>query len=124
MDPISGVLLGVFDCVGEIVHGLVAGPAEVGRQVTPMLRTYNSGQQSDNNEITCPVTSSGARKGARAAAQVALCTGKGLGRIVTGSLKGPMLVMHGATRGFHNLPRLYGDEVRQFENVTGLKVGC
>jgi hypothetical protein len=54
---------------------------------------------------------------------IAVSAGKGLGRIVTASLKSPMLVLHGVTRGFHNLPKLYGEEVREYENVTDLKSG-
>jgi hypothetical protein len=58
-----------------------------------------------------------------AVAQVALGTAKGLGRIVTTSLKSPALILHGVTRGFHNLPKAYGEEVRQYENVIGLRSG-
>ena len=57
------------------------------------------------------------------ARQVALGTAKGFGRIVTTSLKSPAVIMHGITRGFHNLPKAYGEEVRQYENVTGLRSG-
>jgi hypothetical protein len=58
-----------------------------------------------------------------AAKNIALETGKGLGRIVGAGLKAPMTVTHGVTRGFHNLPKLYGDDVREYENVTDLKSG-
>jgi hypothetical protein len=55
--------------------------------------------------------------------EIALSTGKGLGRIVGAPLKAPMVFTHGVTRGFHNLPKLYGGEVREYENVTDLKSG-
>lgn len=57
------------------------------------------------------------------AAKVAVETGKGLMRIVTASLKAPIIISHGVTRGMHNFPKVYGEEVRQYENVTGLKSG-
>ena len=60
---------------------------------------------------------------AHASGQVAIGTARGLGRVVTTSLKSPALIMHGVTRGFHNLPKTYGEEVRQYETVTGLRSG-
>lgn len=58
-----------------------------------------------------------------AAKQVAIGTGKGLGQIVGAGLKAPMTFAHGLTRGFHNAPKLYGEDVRQYENVTDLRSG-
>jgi hypothetical protein len=123
MDPISGLLLGFYDCVEEMALGLIAGPVELGRQTSPILTRYKSRWQEDHNGVPLPVTGSDVKRGRRMAARVAIGTGKGLGRVVTANLKLPMLVMHGLTRGFHNLPRSYGDEVRQYENVTGLRSG-
>jgi hypothetical protein len=61
--------------------------------------------------------------GANAAGSIALSTGKGLGRIVGASLKAPMTFTHAITRGFHNVPKLYGSEVREYENVVDLRSG-
>lgn len=58
-----------------------------------------------------------------AAKEVAISTGKGLGRIVGATVKAPMTFTHGITRGFHNLPKLYGDEVREYENITDIRSG-
>lgn len=58
-----------------------------------------------------------------AAKEVALSTGKGLGRIVGASLKAPMTFTHAITRGFHNVPKVYGGEVREYENVVDMKSG-
>ena len=122
-DPLSGVLLGVYDTVGEIMLGVVSGPVEFGRQATPMLTRFESRQRSNPDGNTRPVTSDDVKGAPQAAGKVAKEAGKGLGRIVTASLKTPMLTTHGLTRGFHNLPKLYGEEVREYENITGLRSG-
>ncbi|KAI4196827.1 MAG: hypothetical protein LQ350_006293 [Teloschistes chrysophthalmus] len=50
--------------------------------------------------------------------------GKGLGRIVGAGLKSPLDFTLGLARGFHNAPKLYGDEsVRQPDKVTGIQSG-
>jgi hypothetical protein len=122
-DPLSGALLAVYDTVGEVMLGIVAGPVELGRQATPMLTRFESRQRSNPDGNTQPVTSQDVKGAPYAAGRVALETGKGLGRIVTAGLKTPVMATHGLTRGFHNLPKLYGEEVRQYENVTGLRSG-
>ena len=54
----------------------------------------------------------------------ALYTGKGVGRIVGVGLKSPMDITMSLARGFHNAPKLYGDEsVRQTDKVTGIQSG-
>ena len=54
----------------------------------------------------------------------ALGAGKGVGRIVEAGLKSPMDFTLGLARGFHNAPKLYGDEtVRRTEKITGLQSG-
>ena len=58
-----------------------------------------------------------------AAGQVAKGTGKGLGKIVGAGFKAPMTFTHGLTRGFHNVPKLYGEDVREYENVVDIKSG-
>lgn len=54
----------------------------------------------------------------------AVGAGKGLGRIVGTGLKSPMDFTLSLARGFHNAPKLYGDEsVRQEEKITGFQSG-
>ncbi|KAL9586204.1 MAG: hypothetical protein Q9212_001075 [Teloschistes hypoglaucus] len=54
----------------------------------------------------------------------AVGSGKGLGRIVGAGLKSPLDFTLGLARGFHNAPKLYGDEsVRQPDKVTGIQSG-
>lgn len=50
--------------------------------------------------------------------------GKGVGRIVGAGLKSPMDFTLGLARGFHNAPKLYGDEsVRQADKITDFQSG-
>ncbi|KAL8672527.1 MAG: hypothetical protein Q9168_003030, partial [Polycauliona sp. 1 TL-2023] len=51
-------------------------------------------------------------------------TSKGIGRIVGAGLKSPMDFTLSLARGFHNAPKLYGDEsVRHPDKVTGIQSG-
>ena len=99
--------------------GLVAGPVELGKQASPMLKRYES-RQDGLAQPRSPIQRNGVP---HAAGQVALSSAKGLGRVVTAGLKCPMTFMNGLTRGFHNLPKSYGEQVREYENVTGLRSG-
>jgi hypothetical protein len=117
-DPLSGVLLSTYDVVGNMMLGLVAGPVELGKQT--MLRRVNA---EHKKQRVGQATADDTKGVPHVAGQVALGTAKGIGRIVTTTLKSPAIIMHGITRGFHNLPKAYGEEVRQYENVTGLRSG-
>ncbi|KAK3044534.1 hypothetical protein LTS18_001007, partial [Coniosporium uncinatum] len=55
--------------------------------------------------------------------KTALGTGKGIQRIVGAGLKSPLDFSMGLAKGFHNAPKLYGDEVRQVDKVTGFNSG-
>ena len=53
----------------------------------------------------------------------AIDTGKGLARIVGAGFKSPMDFSLNVAKGFHNVPKLYGGEVRKVDNVTDFKSG-
>ena len=54
----------------------------------------------------------------------AIGAGKGISRIVEAGMKSPMDFTLGLARGFHNAPKLYGDDtVRPQEKVTGFQSG-
>lgn len=53
----------------------------------------------------------------------AVSTGKGIGRIVGAGFKSPMEFSLNVAKGFHNVPKLYGGEVRQVDKVTDLQSG-
>lgn len=64
------------------------------------------------------------KEGSQMSLESALHTGKGVGRIVGVGLKSPMDFTMSLARGFHNAPKLYGDEsVRQTEKITGIQSG-
>jgi len=54
----------------------------------------------------------------------ALGAGKGVSRIVGAGLRSPLDFTLSLARGFHNAPKLYGDEsVRQADRITGFQSG-
>jgi hypothetical protein len=54
----------------------------------------------------------------------AISSGKGLSRIIEAGMKSPMDFTLGLARGFHNAPKLYGDDtVRPQSKVTGIQSG-
>ena len=50
-------------------------------------------------------------------------TGKGVGRIVGAGFKSPLDFSMNVAQGFHNVPKLYGGDVRQVDKVTNLQSG-
>jgi hypothetical protein len=191
-DPLSAVCFATYDTVGDVMNGLIAGPMEACRQVTPMLVKYEERQNnlqtpnvrtsvlqestplspqqshsqsqhqpemvSDPAQVDGSATTLGVpvspemqlqpdhwagseqpnicsdappsqrrnstlEAAPNAAKQVAIGTGKGLGRIIGAGLKAPMTFTHGISRGFHNAPKLYGEQVREYENITDLRSG-
>ena len=66
---------------------------------------------------------SGSQAG-RISLDAAVGAGKGVGRILGAGLKSPMDFTLSIARGFHNAPKLYGDEsVRQADKVTDFQSG-
>ena len=69
--------------------------------------------QSQTGEAISHLTMEGAVTGARA-----------IGRIASAGLKSPLDFTMGLAKGFHNAPKLYGDDtVRQSDKVTGIGSG-
>ncbi|KAF2472961.1 uncharacterized protein BDR25DRAFT_366188 [Lindgomyces ingoldianus] len=118
-DPMSAIAFATYDTVGDVLLGLVEGPVEAYRQfgIADVERKRRLEEASPSHGNSSPALSSNAYK------QVAISTGKGFGRIVGAGVKAPMTFTHNLTRGFHNAPKLYGDEVREYENVTDIRSG-
>jgi hypothetical protein len=53
----------------------------------------------------------------------AVDTGKGLARILGAGFKSPMDFSLNVAKGLHNVPKLYGAEVRQVDKVTDFQSG-
>jgi hypothetical protein len=100
-DPISGVFAAAHATIG----GVVMGVADYPLMITKMIKERR------------PVA-----KGM--AVEFALDGGKGISRIIGTGLNAPMEFTLGLSRGFHNVPKIYGDEtVRSEERVSGMKDG-
>lgn len=100
-DPISGVLSAVHGTIGGVVMGVADYPIEI----TKMAKA--------NRDVAAGL-----------ATDFALDSGKGVSRIVGTTLKAPMDITLNISKGFGNLPKLYGDEtVRKEEQVTGVVSG-
>jgi len=53
----------------------------------------------------------------------AVVTGKGIGRIVGAGVKSPLDFSMNVSKGFHNIPKLMGGDVRQVDKVTDFQSG-
>jgi hypothetical protein len=53
----------------------------------------------------------------------AVNTGKGIGRIIGAGFKSPLDFTLNVSKGFHNVPKLMGGDVRQVDKVTDLQSG-
>lgn len=56
-------------------------------------------------------------------ADAAVSTGKGIGKIVGAGFKSPLDFSLNVSKGFHNVPKLLGGDVRQVDKVTDLQSG-
>lgn len=100
-DPISGVFSAANATVGGVVMGVIDYPLEISKMVREE-RSVAKGMAVD----------------------FALDSNKGISRIIGTGLKAPMEFTLGLSRGFHNAPKIYGDEtVRKEERVAGVKSG-
>lgn len=85
-----------------------------------LLATYDTVEQIVYGVAEGPITAATSKNPVKG---IAVGTGKGLGRIIGTSLKAPMSLTYGIARGFHNTPKLYGDEVRDVGKITGVPTG-
>ncbi|KAI6715208.1 hypothetical protein PZA11_004863 [Diplocarpon coronariae] len=100
-DPISGVFAAAHSTIGGVMMGVADYPIEI----TKMVR-------SDRDVAK------------NLAADFALDSGKGISRMVGTGLKAPMEFTQNVSKGFGNVPKLYGDDtVREDARVTGLLSG-
>lgn len=100
-DPISGIVAATHSTIGGVVMGIVDYPIEI----TKMMKS--------DREVTKTL-----------ATDFALDSGKGISRIIGTGLRAPMDFTMNISRGFGNVPRLYGDDtVRRNEKVTGIDSG-
>ncbi|KAL2063107.1 hypothetical protein VTL71DRAFT_6179 [Oculimacula yallundae] len=100
-DPISGIISATHRTIGGVVMGVADYPIEIMKMVKA------------DREVAAGL-----------ATDFALDSGKGISRIVGTGLKAPMDMTLNISRGFGNVPKLYGDEtVREEEKITGVVSG-
>lgn len=93
------------------------------RQHTPHCGESSTQRQDSSTSGTEKRTNSGTQPGFVENMESAVDTGKGLARIVGAGFKSPMDFSLNIAKGFHNVPKLYGAEVRQVDKVTDLQSG-
>lgn len=86
-------------------------------------RSRSSSQDRSSLGTSLQISSSDSQSG-QISLDAAVGAGKGIGRIVGAGVKSPMEFTLNLARGFHNAPKLYGDEsVRHPDKVTGIRSG-
>ncbi|KAK3201264.1 hypothetical protein GRF29_185g353104 [Pseudopithomyces chartarum] len=92
-DPLSAVVVSTYDLLGDIFLGLAGGPLEIARQIGPA----RSSQRREE---------------------------------LARQAQNPLWLEDGArsrddtlTRGFHNMPKMYGEELREYEEIVDMKTG-
>ncbi|KAL3423596.1 glycosyltransferase family 28 domain-containing protein [Phlyctema vagabunda] len=102
-DPISRGAAACFRAFSGMAMGVVEVPSET-------LKPLQSGSGKNYNDLL---------------RQTGVHTSKGLGRFVRAFVQAPVDISGGLTKGFHNLPKLWGDDtVRPHEQVSDFKSGA
>lgn len=90
----------------------------------PSSRSRSPRRSSTDTGSQHPERHDSASEAAHISLDAAVGASKGVGRIVGVGLRSPLDFTLGLARGFHNAPKLYGDEsVRQAEKVTDFQSG-
>lgn len=88
------------------------------------LSRSSSRSSSPNRQVPHRHRSLPSSQAGQISLEAAVGAGKSIKQIVGAGLKSPMDFTLSLARGFHNAPKLYGDEsVRQADKVTGLQSG-
>lgn len=92
--------------------------------LTGSLSRSSSRNSSPNRQAPQHHRSLSGSQAGQISLDAAVGAGKSIKQIVGAGLKSPMDFTLSLARGFHNAPKLYGDEsVRQADKVTGLQSG-
>lgn len=128
-DPISAVIVSTYDVVGDVLLGAAGGPLEVVRQFGPARNAIRSEHLAQMSQISLSLDNGPDSKVdplmAGPKALIHFCNGtyKGVRKIVETGIKTPMTYGHSLTRGFHNMPKLYGEKLREHGEIGDLKTG-
>ena len=101
-DPLSGALSATFGAVGTIAQRVGDYPLLLAKVL----------EAKEDDQVH------------REVAEFAKDSNKGVTGIIGAGLKAPMDITHNMARGFHNLPKMYGDDtVRPLDKVTDVQSG-
>ena len=99
-------------------------PNSMKSALTGSLSRSDSRGSSPNRQMPHHHRSLSGSQAGQISLDAAVGAGKSIKQIVGAGLKSPMDFTLSIARGFHNAPKLYGDEsVRQADKVTGLQSG-
>lgn len=100
------------------------GPNSMKSALKGSLPRSSSRNSSPNRQAPHHHRSLSGSQAGQISLDAAVGAGKSIKQIVGAGLKSPMDFTLSLARGFHNAPKLYGDEsVRQADKVTGLQSG-
>ncbi|KAG4441096.1 hypothetical protein IFR05_003450 [Cadophora sp. M221] len=141
-DPVSGFATGIFGAISTMVMGVADLPSETVKAVRMPFKSGSSRQQSQasmspmrrKSEISLVegsrsrVSSRGNSSSGKEHDMLSQTTAhgrKGIGRIAKAALQSPMDTSIRITEGFHNAPKLWGDDtVRPQQQVSDIKSGA
>ncbi|KAA8906724.1 hypothetical protein FN846DRAFT_710716 [Sphaerosporella brunnea] len=110
-----------FDDEVDIVEELK--PATTRRRFRDRFRKAKREHQDDEDWKSTSHSSTHRKHKQSIPHDLAAGTKKSLKRIVRSSVRAPLDVSLAVAQGFHNAPRLYGDEVRRPQRITGFHSG-
>lgn len=93
------------------------------RQLTSSSTNITHQRSMSATSQTESQAKNGQQAGLAETMESAVDTGKGLVRIVGAGFKSPMDFSLNIAKGFHNVPKLYGADVRQVDKVTDFQSG-
>jgi hypothetical protein len=85
--------------------------------------SISAAELRSNSGTSSAAPAAAAGPGLAESVETAVDTGKGLARIIGAGFKSPMDFSLNVAKGFHNVPKLYGAEVRQVDKVTDFQSG-
>ena len=103
-----------------------AGSEKAARSSSPDAKSLSTISGHDPRKGSRPSSPGGRASGAgnQMSLESMVDSGKGVSRIVCEGIKSPMDFTMALAKGFHNAPKLYGDEtVRKFDRITGVQSG-
>ena len=107
-------------CAPSVAPSIIDKPASM----KTTLSSSNSREIRPGSRSCSPTRSREYEPSPELTLESAIGAGKGVSRIVGAGLKSPMDFTLGLARGFHNAPKLYGDDtVRPSEKVTDFQSG-